>query len=79
MQGLVLTLLDFSKSYDTFWREKLLLYMLEASFVGFFHFLPTIEFVYNSTTFVAPVAVSTKVSHKVLYWRHYYSYFISAT
>ena len=30
MQCIVLTLLDFSKTYDTIWREKLLLCMLDA-------------------------------------------------
>ena len=30
MQRSVLTLLDFSKAYDTVWREKLLLYMLDT-------------------------------------------------
>ena len=30
MQRSVLTLLDFSKAYDTVWREKLLLYMLNT-------------------------------------------------
>ena len=31
MQRSVLTLLDFSKAYDTVWREKLLLHMLDTS------------------------------------------------
>ena len=30
MQGSILTLLDFSKAYDTVWREKLLLHMLNT-------------------------------------------------
>ena len=40
MQRSVLTLLYFSKAYDTVWREKLLLYMLEAGIpMTFIHWL----------------------------------------
>ena len=57
MQHSVLTLLDFSKAYDTNRTEKLLLCMLDTGFqwllfVRFALFLRTVELVYNSTTLV---------------------------
>ena len=47
--------------------------MLEAVFqwpwsVGFVFFLPTVKLVCNSTTFVAPVVISNKVSHLFLFY-----------
>ena len=44
MQRSLLTLLDFSKAYDTVWRQKLLLHMLRYSYSSYIHPMDSIFF-----------------------------------
>ena len=80
MKGSVLALLDFSKAYDTVWREKLLLHMLNTGIPPtFIHsiqsFLNTTGNVSNSSTSLIPVDVLLKVYLKVPVLSHYSSCF----
>ena len=66
MKRSVLTLLDFSKAYDTVWREKLLLHMLntgilQQSSAGSDLSSTTAGDVLNSSTSLVPVNVLLKV------------------
>ena len=72
----VLALLDFSKAYDTVWREKLLLHILNTGIpLTFIHwmrsFLNTAGDVSNSSTSLNPVDVLLKVYLKVPFFPHY--------
>ena len=74
MQRSVLTLLDFSKAYDTVWREKLLLHMLNAgilcpSSAGSALSSPIAGDMVNSSTSLVPAADSLKVYLKVPFSR----------
>ena len=76
----VLALLDFSKAYDTVWREKLLLHMLNTGIPStFIHwirsFLNTAGDVSNSSTSLVPADVLLKVYLKVPFLPHYCSCF----
>ena len=74
MQRYVLTLLDFSKAYDTVWTEELLLNMaihLRLS-VGYDLFSTTAEHASNSLLSSAPVVISPRVYLKVPFLHRYY-------
>ena len=63
VQRSVLTLLDFSKAYDTVWREKLLLHMLNTgippTFIRWIRSSSSIAGdVFNSSTSLVPVTDS---------------------
>ena len=70
MKRSVLALLDFSKAYDTVWREKLLLHMLNTGIPPTFicwvrSFLNDRRDVFNLSMSLVPVAVLLKVYLKV--------------
>ena len=76
MKRSVLALLDFSKAYDTVWREKLLLHILNTGIpLTFIHwirsFLNTAGDVSNFSTSLIPVDVLLKVYFKVPFFPHY--------
>ena len=81
MQRSVLTPLDFSKTYDTIWREKLLLCMLEAGIpMTSICWLHCVLIDRRARVQLHNVCSSSRRFNQglpkgSLYWRHYYSYF----
>ena len=80
MQRSILTLLDFSKAYDSVWREKLLFHMLNTgippSFIRWIRsFLSDRRDVFNSSTSLVPAADSLKVYLEVPFSHFYFSSF----